>query len=148
VGNVRKALIAFTAIGTVVTGLVLGTAGPAAAYGAGAQYQVELTANASGPHGGGVWLWIELDGNGTGDYTGSDCGHGSGAVADMGDVTWWSSGGWITIQGVVLNGLEGFPTTITVPATYGHYSGTIGSFLTLPPFIPGNIGKAQLQVAP
>jgi hypothetical protein len=44
--------------------------------------------------------------------------------------------------------LEGFPTTITVPDSYGHYTGTVGSFLTLPPFIPASIGNSQLQVAP
>lgn len=54
----------------------------------------------------------------------------------------------MTITGVVLNGLGGFPTTITVHATTGHYSGTIGSYLTLPAFIPPFIGTSQLQVAP
>jgi hypothetical protein len=44
--------------------------------------------------------------------------------------------------------LDGFPTTITVPVTYGHYTGTIGSYLTLPGFIPGFLGNSQLQVAP
>jgi hypothetical protein len=128
--------------------LAVGSAGSVAAYGKDAVYQVELTANAGGPQGGGVWLWIELDQNGTGDYTGSDCGHGEGSVKDMGDVTWTESGGSITISGVVLNGLGGFPTTITVPADYGHYSGTIGSYLTLPGFIPPFVGFSQLQVAP
>ncbi|MDJ0457955.1 hypothetical protein PUN71_012140 [Arthrobacter sp. NQ7] len=109
----------------------------------------ELSANVSGHDGGGVWLWIELDKGGTGDYKGSDCGHaGQGAAADSGDVTWTDSGGTLTITGVVLNGLEGFPTTITVPDTYGHYTGTIGSYLTLPGFIPTFIGNSQLQVAP
>jgi hypothetical protein len=86
--------------------------------------------------------------NGGGDYRGADCGHGFGAVRDHGDLSWSSSNGWLTISGVVLDGLGGFPTTITVPATYGHYSGTIGTFLTLPGFIPGFIGTSQLQVAP
>jgi hypothetical protein len=35
-----------------------------------------------------------------------------------------------------------------VPAAYGHYTGTLGSYLTLPPFIPTFIGFSQLQVAP
>jgi hypothetical protein len=94
-------------------------------------------------------LWIELNRNGIGDYQGSDCGHGGqGAAADSGDVTWSASGGQVMISGVVLNGLGGFPATVTVPATYGHYTGTVGSFITLPPFIPATIGNSQLQVAP
>jgi len=137
-----------SAVLVMALALLVGTVGSVAAYGNGAVYQVELTANAGGPDGGGVWLWIELDQNGTGDYSGADCGHGLGSTSDKGEVTWSSSNGWITISGVVLNGLGGFPTTITVPATTGHYSGTIGSFLTLPGFIPPFIGKSQLQVAP
>jgi len=35
-----------------------------------------------------------------------------------------------------------------VPAAFGHYAGTIGSFIILPPFIPPLIGSSQLQVAP
>jgi hypothetical protein len=35
-----------------------------------------------------------------------------------------------------------------VPRDYGHYSGTVGSFLTLPDFIPPDVGTSQLQVAP
>jgi hypothetical protein len=50
----------------------------------------------------------------------------------------------VTISGVVLNGLGGFPTTITVPAGYGHYSGTLGSFLTLSAFIRPSTGFTQL----
>jgi hypothetical protein len=52
------------------------------------------------------------------------------------------------ITGITLNGLEGFPTTVTVPFKVGHYTGTLGSFLTLPGFIPSSLGKSQLQVAP
>ena len=86
--------------------------------------------------------------DGTGDYNGSDCGHGHGAVSDKGDVTWTTSGNQVMISGVVLNGFGGFPTTITVPAAYGHYTGTLGSYLTLPVFIPVGAGFSQLQVAP
>jgi hypothetical protein len=118
-------------------------------YGRGTVYNVELSANAAGPQGGGVWLWIALNSDGTGDYAGSDCGHGgAGAASDQGDVTWSTDGVTLTINGVVLNGLGGFPTVITVPAAFGHYTGTIGSFLTLPGFIPPFIGKTLLQVAP
>ena len=119
-------------------------------YGPGAVYQVELSANASGPQGGGLWLWIGLYPNQEGDYAGSDCGHGEGATSDKGDVSWQYTGAnndSVEINGVTLNGLGGFPTTITVLARYGHYSGTIGTFLTLPAFLPPFVGKSQLQVA-
>jgi hypothetical protein len=121
-------------------------------YGPGAVYEIELSANVSGKQGGGVWLWIALYPNGEGDYAGSDCGHGGeGAASDKGDVTWRYSGTnnqWVVINGVMLNGLGGFPTTITVPSKYGHYTGTIGTYLTLPNFIPPFVGNSQLQVAP
>lgn len=144
----RKAALVLSASAALVAG-GLGVAAPASAYGKTAVYQIELSANVSGRHGGGVWLWIELDSNHTGDYKGSDCGHGGeGAAPDSGDVTWTDSGGTLTITGVTLNGLGGFPTTITVPDTYGHYTGTVGSYLTLPGFIPPFVGNTQLQVAP
>ena len=121
-------------------------------YEPGAIYQVELSANIPGVQGGGLWLWIGLRPDGGGDYSGSDCGHGgAGAASDKGDVTWHYSGAnnaWIVIDGVVLNGLDGFQTTITVPSKYGHYTGTLGSYITLPSFIPGFLGFSQLQVAP
>jgi hypothetical protein len=103
----------------------LATASPAwADYGQGGAYQAELSANIGGPYGGGVWLWVELNRDGTGDYQGSDCGHGGqGAASDSGSVTWSGSGGKVEISGIVLNGLGGFPATITLPATYGHYTG-------------------------
>src|SRR5215467_4100789 len=78
-------------------------------------YQIELSANISGSQGGGLWLWIGLHSDGTGDYSGADCGHGGGgATSDKGDVTWHLTGvnnTLIEIDGVVLNGLGGFPTT-------------------------------------
>ena len=118
-------------------------------YGSGAQYQIELSANISGKSGGGAWLWISLNSDGTGDYSGADCGHGgAGAASDKGDVTWTVSGGSVVIVGVVLNGLGGFPTVVTVPTAYGHYTGTVGTFLTVPSFIPSFVGTSQLQVAP
>jgi len=144
-----KSIVGLVAAAMLAASLILGTAGVALAgdYGPGAVYQVELTANISGHDGGGVWLWIALYPDGSGDYRGSDCGHSHGAVRDSGDVTWSSDLTTVTITGVVLNGFGGFPTTISVPATYGHYSGTLGTFLTLP-FNPGPIGTSQLQVAP
>jgi hypothetical protein len=148
---VLTAMLAVTAVSAAVL------ASPAAAdYGQGALYQVEITANGSGPNGGGIWLWIELTPSagsttrGNGDYAGSDCGHGVGSASDKGEVTWSSSGGVLTISGVILNGLEGTPVTIQVPSTYGHYSYKTNAFTTifsgLPPFVTG--GFAQVQVAP
>jgi hypothetical protein len=153
-------LVALVATATLVVALAAVMAGPASAdYGRGALYQVEITANESGPNGGGIWLWVELTPSagsttsGTGDYAGSDCGHGNGAASDRGDVTWSSSGGVLTISGVVLNGfgpLGPVPVTITVPSSYGHYAyptNAFGSiFSGLPPFVTG--GHAQVQVAP
>jgi hypothetical protein len=150
--SVRSRLAAAAAAATLVGGATLATAGPASAdYGKGAVYQIELSANASGPQGGGVWLWFGLNSDGTGDYQGSDCGHGgAGAAHDGGDVTWnyTSDGKHVVINHVILIGLDRFDATVTVPAAYGHYTGTLGSFITLPPFIPSGIGSSQLQVAP
>ena len=124
----------------------------AGGYGPGALYEVELSANAGGPQGGGVWLWIALYPNLEGDYSGADCGHGgAGSTSDKGDVTWHYAGNnndSLVINGVILNGLGAFPTTVEVPSKYGHYTGTIGTYLTLPGFIPPFIGTTQLQVAP
>jgi hypothetical protein len=149
--SIRYRLAAAAAAATLAGGgAALATASPAAAdYGQGAVYQIELSANAKGPDGGGVWLWFGLNRDHTGDYQGSDCGHGGvGAAHDGGDVTWSVEGNQVVISGVVLNGLDGFHATVTVPAAYGHYTGTLGSFITLPPFIPADIGFSQLQVAP
>ena len=154
----RSRLAAAAAVATLVGGVTLATAGPASAYGNQQVYQVELSANISGSGGGGVWLWFGLSSDGTGDYHGSDCGHRNGpAASDGGEVTWKliNNNQTVEIDGVALNGLPnpatgkpGFPATVTVPAAFGHYTGTIGSFITLPPFIPPNIGNSQLQVAP
>jgi hypothetical protein len=148
--GIRPRIAAAGAVTALAVGGTLAAVSPAwADYGQGGVYQIELSDNISSPQGGGVWLWIELNQNGTGDYQGSDCGHGGqGAASDTGDVTWSVSSGRVVISGVVLNGLGGFPATVTVPAAYGHYTGTVGSFITLPPFIPPGIGNAQLQVAP
>ncbi len=144
----RKAAFALSASAALVAG-GLGFAAPASAYGNTAVYQIELSANLSGHDGGGAWLWIELESNHTGDYKGSDCGHaGQGAVPDSGEVTWSDNGTTLTINGVILKGLGDFPTTITVPDTYGHYTGGLTSFLTLPFPIPATVGNSQLQVAP
>jgi len=148
--RLRTILAAFAA--AIATAAI--AAAPAAAdYGPGAVYQVEITVNEGGPQGGGIWLWLALYPNGTGDYAGSDCGHGHGAAADRGDVTWTSANGMLTITGVVLNGfgpLGPVPVTITVRSQYGHYPYPADAFTTifsgLPPFISG--GKGQVQIAP
>jgi len=121
------------------------------AQGGGYLYNVELSANVGGNQGGGVWLWMGLQSGGDVDYAGADCGHGGvGSTSDKGDATWqYTSAAHdsLEIDGVILNGLNGFPTTVKVPAAYGHYTGAIGTFLTLPGFIPPNIGRSNLQVA-
>ena len=120
-------------------------------YGGAGIYNIELSANIPGVQGGGIWLWIGLHADGTADYSGADCGHGgAGAANDKGDGTWHYAGTnneSIVINGIVLAGLDGFVATMTVPSKYGHYTGTLGSFITLPSFIPGFIGFSQLQVA-
>lgn len=148
-GRTRKtaALLGAAVLGT--SGFIAMAAGPASAdYGSTAVHQIELSANASGPNGGGVWLWLEVSSNGSVDYSGADCGHGEGAVSDRGSTWATTSNGWIVIHNVILNGLGGYPATVTVPAQDGHYTGTIGSFITLPSFIPPFIGHSQVQVAP
>lgn len=149
-GMRSRLAVAASATALAAAGTIAATVGPASAgYGPGAAYQVELSATIAGSHGGGVWLWFALHPDGTGDYQGSDCGHGgAGAAHDHGDVAWALSGRNIVIHGVVLNGLGGFPATVTTPAAYGHYTGTVGDYITLPPFIPAAIGNSQLQVAP
>ena len=147
IGKLKGALAAL-AVGGAAT-VALPAANAFADYGNTAVHQIELSANIAGKQGGGVWLWIELSSDGSADYNGADCGHNNGpAASDKGSATWTPVGNQLVITGVTLNGLGGFPTTITVPAADGHYTGTVGSFLTLPPFIPGNVGNSQLQVAP
>jgi hypothetical protein len=148
--RLRTILAAF-AVATVTAAIAIAPA--SADYGPGAVYQVEITVNEGGPQGGGIWLWLALYANGTGDYAGSDCGHGHGAAADRGDVTWTSANGMLTITGVVLNGfgpVGPVPVTITVRSQYGHYPYPADAFTTifsgLPPFISG--GKGQVQIAP
>jgi len=143
-----KKLLMLTSL--LVSMLAVFASSASAEYGKTAVRQVELSANVGGREGGGVWLWIGLNSNGTGDYAGSDCGHGGqGAASDKGDVEWEREGESIVIKGIVLKGLGGFETTVTVPYRTGHYKGTLGTFLTLP--LPPEVtalGFSQLQVAP
>jgi hypothetical protein len=149
--SLRSRLAAAAAVPVLAGGLALATAGPAAAYGPTQVYSIHLSANIPGKSGGGVWLWFGLNSGGSGDYTGADCGHNNGhAVPDKGNVTWTSDGTNITISGVILNGLGGFPATVTVPAATGHYVGTsVSSYITLP--LPPPVlasGFSELTVAP
>jgi hypothetical protein len=157
--RLRKTAVTVAASAALTLGGVAAAAAPALAdYGPGNIYQVEISSNIGGPHGGGIWLWFALSPNsgttsaGTGDYAGSDCGHGEGAAADLGDVTWTKAGGTLTITGVTLNGLGGLPVTITVHSAYGHYSTDVVSvFPTLggaPLSLPPGVGFSQVQVAP
>jgi hypothetical protein len=142
--RIRRVVLATGAVASLAVAMALAAATAASAdYGNTAVNQIEISANSIGPSGGGAWLWIELSSDGTGTYTGSDCGHGFGAVADNGNVSWSSSGGVLTINGVVFNGLGGLPVQITVPSTNGHYPETVFQVFGIP--FPG---FAQVQVAP
>jgi hypothetical protein len=142
-----RRLVAVAASALMGGAMIAMTAAPASAeYGKGAQFQVELSVNIPGPQGGGVWLWFGLNKDGSADWAGSDCGHGGkGAASDVGDGSWHyldpATKDTIVIDNVPLNGLLGFPSTITVPATRGHYTGTDEAFMTLPSFIPSGIGS-------
>lgn len=147
----------FLLMSLVATAVIVPASSALATYGNTAVRQIELSANTSGREGGGAWLWIQLSANHTGDYSGADCGHGGvGATSDKGDVEWervGPEGENVVIHGVILNGLAGFETTITVPWKTGHYKGHLGTFLTLPewlipPEVAQVVGSSQLQVAP
>ena len=155
--RLRKTAVTAAVCAALTLGGVAAAAPALADYGPGDIYQVEISSNLGGPQGGGAWLWLALAPNegttssGTGDYAGSDCGHGFGAIADMGEVTWTKAGGTLTIQGVTLNGFGGLPVTIIVHSANGHYSTdivsvfpTLGAALGLPP----GAGFSQGQVAP
>ena len=105
------------------------TAAARADYGAGAVYQVEISANDAT---NGFWIWAELDPGGqSGDYQETDCIHlgrggPNGALHDAGDVAGWSvGGGWLTMTGVkILGGAETATVQVATPTsgTYGHTS--------------------------
>jgi hypothetical protein len=162
--RVGRCALALMAAGAMVGGVLLSSASTALAdYGAGAQYQVEISDNCNGPgscipgvvKGFGVWLWIELNSDGTGDYEAADCGHigpgntpgATGAFHDSGDVTWaYSNGGsTITIQGAAIFG-NTVPIVVSVHAAYGHYTAPTVQVLTVPALGPLP-GSAQVQVA-
>ena len=77
-----------------------------------------------------MWLWLELSNDGSVDYQGSDCGHGgAGTAHDGGETTWHdtNSGAQNKVGNVILDGLGGFPATVTTPSALGHYTGRLGS---------------------
>lgn len=121
-------------------------------YGSGALYNIELSANNVGVvqgTGKGLWLWIELSSGGGGDFTGAGCKHNGsggadGATPQAGDVTWSDNGTNLSIHLVLMIGGVPKPFTITVPDSFGHYSGPTDSYLSPDPFG----GDTQLTVAP
>lgn len=135
-------------------------------YGAGQQYQVEISLNCTSKQnclqaqlppgvGYGVWLWLELNSDGSGDYTGSDCAHhlggDTGAFSAAGDLTWTDDGsGNLVIDGVVLiNGAA--PVRITVPSKLGHHvldGADVFDVLSGPFAGVPLTGTTQVQVAP
>lgn len=156
--RLHQALMAFSGATILILGLSLNAAPALADYGAGATYQVEVSAN---PPGFGIWLWAELSPDGSGDYQETDCIHqggGSatdGAVHDSGSVTGWTvANGHLTMTGVkIIGGLE--TATFSIPvsqAVLGHYNWvTVTITSAIVPIIP--VGAvmtlpAQVQVAP
>ena len=169
-------MLSVCAVAALAAAMLLATAGVASAdYHGSAVYQIELVAGDNGTSwapvgqrgsassGGGIWLWFALYPDGTADYSGSDCLEQGGrfgihgAYPDRGDVTWTYSddGNSVVISGVYLVGISiGLGTdvyvTITVPRLYGHYTGTIGTFLTFPDDLgpDPNEGTSVVEVAP
>jgi hypothetical protein len=148
----RKLLVLVAVIASVAAAF----ATTASAYGKGAVYQIEISANnVGGVPGDGAWIWITLNRSGGGDYTMTDCIHtGSlgldAAAHSQGDITGWSDDGTsLTIEGVQAIG-GAVPVTITVPDTFGHYVLATDSTILVPPnpIFPGFGGWAQVQVAP
>lgn len=153
---------ALTTLGASVGIAALAGSTAGASYGAGTQFQVEISAGANSlpslggdtnGSGGGFWFWAALTPSspiaksGTVDYEETDCVHGVPSVptgafhsTHSGTTTYTESGGVLTISGVdTALGLQ----TITVPDTYGHYGASdvnLGFFSVLP--------NIQVQVAP
>jgi hypothetical protein len=163
--------VAFIAGGGLILGAFAATAGTASAdYGAGATYQVEISANTNHPSEGSFWLWTELTpaapgaSYGTGDYQETDCIHqganGANAAAhDSGTLSWSISNGVLTLTGVnIIAGAEtatiSLPTT-SAPGGYGHTTGMTLEVTApapsppgLPPFGVPLTFPSQNQIAP
>lgn len=144
------ALVAVTA--SIVCIAAVAAPSSRADYGASAQYQIELSANNVGVVAGtgkGLWLWIELSTGGSGDFTGAGCKHNgstgpNGASPQSGDVSWSDNGTNLSIHLVLILSSGPKAITITVPDTFGHYSGPTDTYLSPDPFG----GDTQLTVAP
>lgn len=109
----------------------------------GAQYQITISYNCNN-HSGcvgfgfGEWGWIALMPGGTGNAQITQCGHGGGGPGSAGafhesyDPTWSPTstpgrvtdpnGNYLQISGSPDGNVNG----LTVPATYGHYTISIG----------------------
>jgi hypothetical protein len=149
----HRALILVAVTATIACIAAIAAPSSRADYGSGALYNIELSANNVGVvpgTGKGLWLWIELNAGGGGDFTGAGCKHnGSGgadtATPQAGDVTSWSDNGTdLSISLVLIIGGAPKPVTITVPDSFGHYSGLTDSYLSPDPFG----GDTELTVAP
>jgi hypothetical protein len=154
----RHAIAALSGAGILILAFTLSATPALADYGAGAVYQVEISAN---PPGFGFWIWAELSPDGSGDYEETDCIHLGGghatdaAVNDSGSVTGWSvANGMLTMTGVkIIGGLETATIAIPVgPGVLGHY-GTVTVTVTsaIVPILPIGVPlqlPAQVQVAP
>lgn len=156
--RLQHVLMALTGTAALMIGLSLNAAPALADYGAGATYQVEVSAN---PGDFGFWLWAELSPDNTGDYQEADCIHLGGghatdaAVHDSGSVTGWTvANGHLTMTGVkIIGGLE--TATFSIPvsqAVLGHYSSvTVTVTSAIVPILPIGVPltlPAQVQVAP
>ena len=152
------AMSIFAGCGSESPGALKSAGRSTADYGAGAVYQVEISAN---PPGVGFWIWAELSPDNSGDYEEIDCihlggGHANDAAAhDSGSVTGWSvGGGSLTMTGVkIIGGLE--TATISMPVGSGviGHSGAMTLTVTsaVVPILPVGVPltfPAQVQVAP
>jgi hypothetical protein len=126
--RIRRAVLALSGAGALALGMAAAGTVPASAdYGAGGQFQVEISANTPAV---GFWLWAALGPGQASDYEETDCIHlGGGPAADAaahdsGSLTGWSvSNGTVTLSGMkIIDGLE----TATVSAPIGP-NGTISS---------------------
>jgi hypothetical protein len=167
----RLAALTATTVATVASWAAM-TGVAQADYGAGAAFQVEISANTS--H-GSFWIWAELDPSApgamygaSGDYQETDCihlggGHATDAAAhDSGSVSgWWVSNGALTMTGIkIIDSLE--TATISIPTAsatgLGHSNGmtlTVTSSVLpdptaagLPPIGVSIPFPSQNQVAP
>ncbi len=158
----RGVVVALALVASLIA--VAAFAGSAQAdYGPGAQYQVEISANAAT---GAFWIWAELDPSHTsGDYQETDCIHLGGGPAfdaaahDSGSVSGWSvANGMLTMTGVkIIDGLETATISVPLPSsgTYGHSNGmTLTVTSAIVPIIPIGVPlswsghAAQVQLAP